>query len=50
MLNRTMPRADERAEIVAPFPAQIIGRAPDCHSADVYEFKFSFLHDTGFVR
>src|SRR6266487_3843352 len=50
MLNRTMRRANSRANVLAPFPPGFVRRPTNWDSAEVNQFKFPFLHHTHFIR
>src|SRR5689334_1661383 len=50
MLNRTMRRANTRANVLAPFPPGLIRRSTNCDSAEANQLEFSFLHHARFIR
>src|SRR5262249_17776498 len=50
MFNGTTRRADSRADVLAPFPPSLIRRTTNCHSAEVDQLEFPFLHHAHFIR
>ena len=45
-----MPLAQRLADMLRPFPARFIARAPNRHSTNLHRLKFSFLKRPHFVR
>src|SRR5262249_49549993 len=50
MFNRTTRRADTRANVLAPFPPGLIGRATNGDSTEVDQLEFPFPHHAHFIR
>src|SRR5580700_1605486 len=50
MLHLTKGSASNWCDVLRPFPAGFIRRTPDRHSADLNEFKPSFLKSANLIR
>src|SRR5262245_38763042 len=50
MFNRTTRCADTGADVLAPFPSGLVCRTTNCHSAEVDQLEFPFLHYAHFIR
>src|SRR5678816_136103 len=50
MFDGTTRRANNRADVLAPFPPGLIRRTTNCDSAEMDQLEFAFLHHAHFVR
>src|SRR4029077_8420013 len=50
MFNGTTRCANAWADVLAPFPPGLICSTTNCHSAEVDQLEFPFLHHAHFIR